>query len=589
MAAFNVSLDDSSPLISYSPSGAWTDTPKGDTLAQSYSAQSLHSASQNGATASFSFNGTGVWLYGGARSNYGSYSVQIDGKPISQGSAASSSDSVGKLLGGTAGLDMGPHTVVLTNGGGGPIDIDSLIFQTQMSAPSQSVSQTSLDDVDAGIVYSGSPAWSIQPGPTFSNGSIHYSQQNGAQAQLTFTGDAVSLYGGSSFDHGDYTIDLDGQKFQFNGGANGLARLYHPSTLLFFASGLGSESHSLTITNSGQGATTFLDIDSLMFYNPSNTPSSNGTPGNPSGSVSSPQSSSSTSNQPTSSATSTASGASASAPTSKGLSPAGAAAIAVVIILILLALIALFLFFIVRRRLREADAEQGAPPPPPEAESPGFGLPIQDPKLEAAKEFYNYGPGSASDFFSPNDLPPAAAELPVLDYSYSAREESSFPREEDVVDAIPAPAYDYPAQRLSVPTRGLSVPSRGQSIGGSSLRSSYVEEDYEPQETQLSRNKTTNTRWSQSSYDSDESETTIQSSDQVVLEPELPALPKPAMVNPRNSRSGSGSPKDDELDDITGYYLHLRDTTMTVGPAPLRVSRARSYGRDDDEFDQIAL
>lgn len=54
-----------------------------------------------------------------------------------------------------------------------------------------------------------------------------YSQQNGAQASFNFLGNAVEIIGGSSFDHGDYTVEVDGQPSTFNGGGNGLAREYH--------------------------------------------------------------------------------------------------------------------------------------------------------------------------------------------------------------------------------------------------------------------------------------------------------------------------------------------------------------------------
>ena len=51
-----------------------------------------------------------------------------------------------------------------------------------------------------------------------------YTQTKGAQASLSFSGDAVSVYGGVSFDHGNYTVSLDGDTKQLDGGT---ARTYH--------------------------------------------------------------------------------------------------------------------------------------------------------------------------------------------------------------------------------------------------------------------------------------------------------------------------------------------------------------------------
>ena len=42
---------------------------------------------------------------------------------------------------------------------------------------------------------------------------------------MTFSGDAVAVYGGVSFDHGNYTVTIDGNSQMLNGGA---VRTYHP-------------------------------------------------------------------------------------------------------------------------------------------------------------------------------------------------------------------------------------------------------------------------------------------------------------------------------------------------------------------------
>jgi len=76
--------------------------------------------------------GTGLWIFGGHRSNYGTYSVSVDGQTVSSGSAQSDGGAVRQLLGSVSGLPYGSHTAVLTNTGGGPIDIDSVDFEAQV-------------------------------------------------------------------------------------------------------------------------------------------------------------------------------------------------------------------------------------------------------------------------------------------------------------------------------------------------------------------------------------------------------------------------------------------------------------------------
>ena len=54
-----------------------------------------------------------------------------------------------------------------------------------------------------------------------------YSDIDGAEIAFSFIGDAIAVYGGVSFDHGDYIVSVDSMTTQLNG-ANGQARLYHP-------------------------------------------------------------------------------------------------------------------------------------------------------------------------------------------------------------------------------------------------------------------------------------------------------------------------------------------------------------------------
>lgn len=63
---------------------------------------------------------------------------------------------------------------------------------------------------------------------------LSFTGANGATATVTFAGDAVVVYGGTSFDHGNYTVSLDGaQQQQFNGGSDGQSRMYYPQVRLY--------------------------------------------------------------------------------------------------------------------------------------------------------------------------------------------------------------------------------------------------------------------------------------------------------------------------------------------------------------------
>ena len=125
-------MDDSSPLLTYT--GSWLDTPSNDTLAANYSSQSLHTTFVPGAEVTLKFNGTGVWFYGGHRPGYGSYVLSVDGSTVGSGTSASSAAAFNQLLEGTSDLTMGEHTAVLLSGGGGPMDVDYVIFETGLGS-----------------------------------------------------------------------------------------------------------------------------------------------------------------------------------------------------------------------------------------------------------------------------------------------------------------------------------------------------------------------------------------------------------------------------------------------------------------------
>ncbi|KII92755.1 hypothetical protein PLICRDRAFT_37553 [Plicaturopsis crispa FD-325 SS-3] len=284
MASFNVTAEDCTPLITYAPTGAWTDDPSNDTLITSYSDNSLHTTSAQGATATIQFNGTGLWLYGGLRPNYGTYTLTVDGKTVKSGNANSAQPSFKQLLGAASGLSNGPHTAVLTNtGSGSGIDIDSLIFENQIGSPGDSVSTTTIDDSDSRMVYSPSTDWHTNNQQQFMNGTLHFSATAGSQVSTLFEGEAVAVYGTVSPDHADIKLTIDGNIHTMNGGANGEASVLHPKTLLYYANNLGAGQHNLTLANDPQSGTgQFIDVDAVTVYSASGKSAGNNSSASPS-------------------------------------------------------------------------------------------------------------------------------------------------------------------------------------------------------------------------------------------------------------------------------------------------------------------
>ncbi|KDR75159.1 hypothetical protein GALMADRAFT_249097 [Galerina marginata CBS 339.88] len=265
MASFNITVEDSSPLITYAPAGSWTDTPADDPLAASYFGGSYHTAAAQGATATITFTGTGFSIIGGHRSNYGTYSVSVDGQTTATGTAQSSDSVTKQLLGSASGLSYGSHTVVLTNTGGTPIDIDRIDFEAQVGQPGAVGVQKTFDDNDPAITYGpSSSAWQTSSNSGFVDGTLHFSQTPGASASMTFQGDAVAVYGTMSPDHANIQVALDGNSQTMPGGSGGLTSALHTQ---YYRSDLGPGQHTLVVSGDSQATTgPFIDLDSILVF-----------------------------------------------------------------------------------------------------------------------------------------------------------------------------------------------------------------------------------------------------------------------------------------------------------------------------------
>ena len=78
--------------------------------------------------------GTGFVITGGRRPGYGPFSVMLDGQQLFSGNLTPESSPINNTLASSTGLSNKQHTVVLTNTGGEPIDIDTITFEPQIGS-----------------------------------------------------------------------------------------------------------------------------------------------------------------------------------------------------------------------------------------------------------------------------------------------------------------------------------------------------------------------------------------------------------------------------------------------------------------------
>jgi hypothetical protein len=254
----NITVEDTSPLISYEPALAWTDSPQDDPLVPQSSASSLRTTSQPGATASLSFIGSGIWLFGSNGPQHGQYAVSIDDGPqlVFNGFAPTTTAQVPLLR--AAGLAPGPHTVVITNLASvtqpSTLDIDFAVFEAQLSEPEL------VDDAQVGAAFQFIPedgSWINNPQPIFMGSTSKFTQTPNARMVFDFEGSGIALYGSVSQPHAPYSVSIDGTTRTFTPSASRV----HARTLLFFDGSLAPGSHQIAMSNDGLDGSQYIDFD----------------------------------------------------------------------------------------------------------------------------------------------------------------------------------------------------------------------------------------------------------------------------------------------------------------------------------------
>ncbi|KAL1720428.1 hypothetical protein EV715DRAFT_197033 [Schizophyllum commune] len=268
MISQNFTIESVCPLILYDPPSGWREgDPADDPETGKYSDGHFTLTNQMGSSASFTFNGSAIYIFGAKRRGAGVYVVELDG----EGTTFSGHDQAGQFqvpLFAQDSLDNTLHTVKVTNRESLYLDIDYITWTASLEGD-YSPSLTTTQDDDPMFSYTPSDAWSTAPGDIpsldkFSGGTAHGTRSADASVSLEFTGQAVQLFGGTGSARGPYEVQLDGGDPQT---FNATKRDVTPQTLLFYADGLANDKHTLTLTNKpvtdGQG----LVIDYVVTYN----------------------------------------------------------------------------------------------------------------------------------------------------------------------------------------------------------------------------------------------------------------------------------------------------------------------------------
>ncbi|KAJ7233670.1 hypothetical protein C8J57DRAFT_1090322 [Mycena rebaudengoi] len=160
MTSKNFTIDNVNPLIQYSPPGAWGEgTAPHDLQAHFYSNSTFTVCNTIGSSATFTFNGTKVYVFGGKRMNHGKYSITIDRTQSKAFDGFANPEIIPAPLWVSDTLRLGQHTVTVTNEWTDPnkpdLDIDSITWTASVS----NVEPMSLEDTAGAFSYSPPTSW----------------------------------------------------------------------------------------------------------------------------------------------------------------------------------------------------------------------------------------------------------------------------------------------------------------------------------------------------------------------------------------------------------------------------------------------
>ncbi|KAG9111446.1 hypothetical protein FRC07_008056 [Ceratobasidium sp. 392] len=194
MPSKNVTIDDTSALIQYTPVGnnIWKDSPTSDQSLGSYYDGTYHSTITYGASASFQFDGTAVYLYAAKRYQHGPYAILLDGRPVYNGTFQSNNSIYKELMYSATGLTPGQHNLTCINNDPSNqtyTEVDYITWTTSMSSDLTEINGATIDV--STMSFSSTTAWRSNTDSELTM----ITATDGASVTINFQGNGIELQG----------------------------------------------------------------------------------------------------------------------------------------------------------------------------------------------------------------------------------------------------------------------------------------------------------------------------------------------------------------------------------------------------------
>ncbi|KAG8702615.1 hypothetical protein FRC09_004649, partial [Ceratobasidium sp. 395] len=273
MPTTNVTIDDVSALIQYTPVGGniWKDSPTSDQSLGNYFDGTYHSVQMYGASASFQFDGTAVYLYAAKRFQHGPYAILLDGQQVYNATFQSNDSIYKQLMYSATNLTPGWHNLTCVNNDPTNQTYTEIDYITWTTSMSSDLTESFGQSIGVGsMVYSSMAAWKqvTDSEPTM------VTSTDGASVTINFQGNGITLEGKTGAMFGAFSAQVDNNPArQFNAQSS-----QTHSTLLFRQDNLSTGNHTLVVTNRGGGFTSLAigsAVPIIWSDHPNTPPSSN--------------------------------------------------------------------------------------------------------------------------------------------------------------------------------------------------------------------------------------------------------------------------------------------------------------------------
>lgn len=208
-----------------------------------------HWSNTTGGTATYTFTGSGVTIWGVKDHDQGIAAFSVDGGPVTYADDYASTRTAQAPLWSSSGLAPGTHTVTISNTGtkNSASANDTVALDYATVTPAISTIDDGTTTGTTSFAYGSNWGTATGIGDLY-EGTAHWNSTAGSTATLAFTGTGAVIYGVKDVDQGIVTFSVDGGTART---VDDYSATRVPGASLFTVSGLSTGSHTVTITVTG--------------------------------------------------------------------------------------------------------------------------------------------------------------------------------------------------------------------------------------------------------------------------------------------------------------------------------------------------